>query len=168
MKSAVKKTAVKKTAKHKARGILPSDRWLRANGFEGMADAVKKNPERFAHIEQKPSKPAKANKPASKPAKPKTKATNAEHIKMAKVLAKNSLFTIQIESSMKQADKAVAAGATEKEGLAAFFAAVEKALTVWAFDKKYNYPELRAAVLRFKFPAIFGVSRKDEDEDEDQ
>ena len=106
-------TVTTKTHKtHKAPGTLPNDLWLRANGFEEMADAMKKNPELFAHIEQRD--PNKVSKP-TKATKLKPKATEAEHITMAKHLAENASFTIQIESASKQSERAVAAGATEGE-----------------------------------------------------
>lgn len=32
--------------------ILPNQDWLKANGYEGMAEAMKTNPELFAYIKQ--------------------------------------------------------------------------------------------------------------------
>ena len=41
------------TAKQpKARGILPNDQWLKANGYAGLLNAMKRNPELFSHIRQ--------------------------------------------------------------------------------------------------------------------
>lgn len=55
----MKKTPMKKTARPKPNGILPSEQWLLDNGHEKLVRAMRKNPESFAHIEQDPNLPAK-------------------------------------------------------------------------------------------------------------
>jgi hypothetical protein len=53
-KMPAKKTTVAKkpAAKHKAPGLLPSPRWLKANGYGGLVRAMRKHPDAFAHIKQ--------------------------------------------------------------------------------------------------------------------
>ena len=44
--------AKKHSAQRKAPGILPSPQWLKDNGYGGLVEAMRKNPEAFSHIEQ--------------------------------------------------------------------------------------------------------------------
>lgn len=39
-------------AKKKAKGKLPSNKWLIINGYRDLVECMEKHPEMFAHIEQ--------------------------------------------------------------------------------------------------------------------
>ena len=39
-------------AKKKINGMLPSEKWLKENGYSGLVEVMKKHPEKFAHVPQ--------------------------------------------------------------------------------------------------------------------